>query len=467
MQCAGLCRVADVYISFLMTGDMDMQEPLITVILPSLNVEKYIDECMGSVLCQSFSRLEILCIDAGSTDGTRELLEAYAESDCRIKVVCSDVKSYGAQVNMGIAMAKGKYVAVVETDDFIDKYMFEKLYSVAEENALDFAKADFKGFRTLSNGQRIYDEGKVWRNDDLYGKVISVEDFPELYLRDVNIWKGIYSTEFLQRNNIKLNETGGAAFQDIGFEHLFLRFAKKGMYIKDMLYYYRRDNDNSSSNKPYGIRFAYQEYKRLLELPLAGGDKKYFEQYLYVRMIAVFVGEYEKLLDYDTSLILEFRQVINWFKTILKTKIDKQEVVKTDTDEITWKKLNMLINDEETFCEKWKHEYKERKCTEKKWIDNIGEYAIVIFGCGHFGKECLLFCDKNKLNIIALSDNKSALWGTEYCRYEVCRPEDLLDKYIEAKIVISTKKYEESIKNQLMKMGICEERIVPYPDCLA
>lgn len=172
-----------------------MQEPLITVILPSLNVEKYIRECLDSVIHQSFEKLEILCIDAGSVDGTREILETYAEFDSRVKVVYSDVKSYGAQINVGIAMAKGKYVGVVETDDFIENHMFEKLYSIAEENNLDFVKADFRGFRTLRNGKYIYDEGRIWKNDDLYGKVVSVELFPELYLRDVSIWKGIYKTE--------------------------------------------------------------------------------------------------------------------------------------------------------------------------------------------------------------------------------------------------------------------------------
>ncbi len=86
--------------------------PKVTVIMPSLNVVNYIEECLQSVINQTMEALEILCIDAGSTDGTLEILEKYAESDSRIKLLHSEKRSYGYQVNMGIKLAKGKYVAI-------------------------------------------------------------------------------------------------------------------------------------------------------------------------------------------------------------------------------------------------------------------------------------------------------------------------------------------------------------------
>lgn len=74
--------------------------------MPSLNVASYIQECILSVINQSLSNIEILCIDAGSTDGTLEILREYQKSDSRVNVFVSDVKSYGAQVNLGIKIAK-------------------------------------------------------------------------------------------------------------------------------------------------------------------------------------------------------------------------------------------------------------------------------------------------------------------------------------------------------------------------
>ena len=107
--------------------------PLVTVIMPSYNVVKYIKTCMESVLAQTLTGLEILLIDAGSTDGTLDILQEYADRDGRIRLIHSEKKSYGYQVNMGIRMAQGEYIGIVETDDFIEPDMYETLYGAAQK----------------------------------------------------------------------------------------------------------------------------------------------------------------------------------------------------------------------------------------------------------------------------------------------------------------------------------------------
>ena len=84
--------------------------PKATLILPSLNVGGYIEECLESVRCQSLEDIEILCIDAGSTDGTYEILREHAARDSRIRLIRSQVRSYGYQVNLGLSIARGEYV---------------------------------------------------------------------------------------------------------------------------------------------------------------------------------------------------------------------------------------------------------------------------------------------------------------------------------------------------------------------
>ena len=105
-----------------------MDKPLISVIMPSYNVARYIRVCMESVLAQSLQDMEILAIDAGSEDGTLDILREYADKDERICLVHSEKKSYGYQVNLGIQMARGKYIGIVETDDFIEPDMYRILY---------------------------------------------------------------------------------------------------------------------------------------------------------------------------------------------------------------------------------------------------------------------------------------------------------------------------------------------------
>lgn len=100
--------------------------------MPSYNVGIYIGECIESVVSQTLKDIEIICVDAGSTDGTLEILEEYAAKDERIRLLHSDMKSYGHQMNMGLASACGEYIGIVETDDFIAPDMYEELYRLTD-----------------------------------------------------------------------------------------------------------------------------------------------------------------------------------------------------------------------------------------------------------------------------------------------------------------------------------------------
>ena len=128
----------------------------VSVLMPSLNVVRYIRECMESVISQTMEEMEILCIDAGSTDGTLEILEEYVRKDRRVRLIKADKKSYGYQMNLGLKEALGEYIGVVETDDFILPNMYEKLYTFAKKNNADYVKSDFDIFTTLEDGQRIF-----------------------------------------------------------------------------------------------------------------------------------------------------------------------------------------------------------------------------------------------------------------------------------------------------------------------
>ena len=115
----------------------------LTIILPSYNVGEYIDECLKSVCYDTKYSIEILCIDAGSSDGTVDCIKGFLNRDSRFRLIHSDVKSYGYQVNLGISRAKGKYVQIVETDDFVVSKTIDKLVDLAEEYNLDYIKGDY------------------------------------------------------------------------------------------------------------------------------------------------------------------------------------------------------------------------------------------------------------------------------------------------------------------------------------
>ena len=182
----------------------------VSVIVPSLNVVPYIRECMDSVVNQSMRELEILCVDAGSTDGTREILDEYARKDTRITVLDSGIKSYGRQINIGLDCASGDYIAILETDDWIDQDMYKCLYEYVLQDKVDYVAADFDSFFVLQSGnyyfvrQRLFDNAR----QDWYGKILNSDEIATLRASDYVLWKGIYRS-FLYNSNIGNSKKGG------------------------------------------------------------------------------------------------------------------------------------------------------------------------------------------------------------------------------------------------------------------
>jgi len=144
--------------------------PKVSIIIPALNSIKYLRECMDSIVNQTLRDIEIIPVDAGSTDGTWEMFLEYAAKDPRVKPMHSDKKSMGYQYNIGMDAATGDYIGFVETDDYAELDMFETLYNAAEESGVDWVKSDFDFFVNV-NEDRLCWRARIVPND-LYGGVI-------------------------------------------------------------------------------------------------------------------------------------------------------------------------------------------------------------------------------------------------------------------------------------------------------
>ena len=99
--------------------------PKVSIVVPVYNVEKYLDECIESIINQSLNDIEIICVNDGSTDSSLEILNNYAQKDKRIIVINKSNSGYGNTMNIGINAAKGEYIGIIESDDFADTKMFE------------------------------------------------------------------------------------------------------------------------------------------------------------------------------------------------------------------------------------------------------------------------------------------------------------------------------------------------------
>lgn len=242
--------------------------PKVSVILPSLNVVSYICQCVESVVGQSLRDIEIICVDAGSTDGTLEVLREFEARDKRIKVLIADRKSYGLQMNMGLDAATGEYVGIVETDDWVPANMYSELYKLAKKNDLDFVKADFYRFTVNEDGTLNKDYNKLSSDDSYYGRVLTPGEEPETFKFIMNTWSGIYRTDFLRRWNIRHNETPGASYQDNGFWFQTFMRAERAYFLHRPFYMNRRDNPNSSvfsKTKVYAMRDEYDFIRSIID----------------------------------------------------------------------------------------------------------------------------------------------------------------------------------------------------------
>jgi len=219
--------------------------PAISIIMPSLNVGAYIRECMESVVSQTLQNIEIICVDAGSTDGTLEVVGEYARKDQRITLIHSSKRSYGYQMNLGLDAARGEYIGIVETDDWVEPHMFETLWKAAVEHGADMVKSDYYWFWTTPEKR---DEPYLNLAKCPYETVFMPSETRELMASTPAIWAGIYKKEMLLKNGIRFHETPGAAFQDASFHFMLCTAAQSCYLLKDRLLHYRQDNEASSTN---------------------------------------------------------------------------------------------------------------------------------------------------------------------------------------------------------------------------
>lgn len=114
----------------------------VSVLVPVYNVKPYLRQCLDSLKAQTLGSIEFVCIDDGSTDGSGEILDAYAAGDARFRVIHKANSGYGASMNVGLRAAQGKYIGIVESDDFADAGMFEALHEAAEAQQSDIVKSN-------------------------------------------------------------------------------------------------------------------------------------------------------------------------------------------------------------------------------------------------------------------------------------------------------------------------------------
>ena len=240
------------------------KQPKVSILVPCYNVEKYLPECLDSIVNQTLKDLEIIVINDGSTDTTLDIIKQYAKKDKRIKIIDKANEGYGKSMNRGLDAATGEYIGIVESDDWVDADMFEKLVKIADENKVDVVKSNFYEYTTTNGKKNIKSEIlPVWD----CGHVIKPRQDIGVFWTRPAIWAAIYKREFLNKNNIRFLESPGASYQDTGFNFKVWVMADNAFLIPDSFLHYRCDNENSSvksSGKIFCVADEWDEVDRFL-----------------------------------------------------------------------------------------------------------------------------------------------------------------------------------------------------------
>ncbi|MEE8717577.1 MAG: glycosyltransferase [Coriobacteriales bacterium] len=240
--------------------------PLVSVIVPVYNSERFVKACIRSLLAQTLEDIEVIAINDGSTDRSAEMLHAFADADPRVRVIDKENGGYGVAINRGIDEARGTYVGILESDDFADPGMLETLVDRAEAYELDVVRANFMDYWS---SRLRKDEPSFLIGEQECDRVINPLDRDSRHVFYVQpaLWSAIYRASFLRSNGLRLLETPGAAYQDTAFNFKVWACARRVMFVHTPFVHYRQDNESSSINNPgkvYDVMREYHEIDRWL-----------------------------------------------------------------------------------------------------------------------------------------------------------------------------------------------------------
>lgn len=434
----------------------DYETIKVSVIIYVKNTVNYVEQCITSVRNQTLPEIEILIIDGGSTDGTKEIIEKVKGQDVRIRTFDGPA-SVGAQFNIGLREARGQYIGICEADDYIPSDMYERQYRIAKENNLDVLRAGYYQVCNV-NGTEYKFEHKACGNQEWTDKVIENDGCFFLGEAVNGFWSGLYSRQFLINHDIRMNETRGAAHQDISFSFLTQMYAERVWFMKEAFYCYRIDNPEASAYSPRAIDLHIGEYealKRQLEL------RKNWEKYKTV---------------YFSWELLSYR----WLLRRISGEARKNEIerVYRYLQEQAEENCCCLIGVMDAVRELAETLLKEKGDFSQKilgGIENIEEFfvyiassfreddRILLFGTGQIGKILMQFFGVHQKKVVLL-DNNSKLQDTGFMGQRVYEPGEAVRNFINEKIVIASAIYGQEMKRQLFDLGVQKERILICDD---
>lgn len=267
-------------------------QPKVSVIVPVYNVERYLEQCLDSLIDQTLKDIEIICINDASTDGSLSILKRYAKKDDRIVLInLKENKRQGGARNAGIKIAKGEYLGFVDSDDWVSPNMYENLWNASQNGTIDLVCSDYNTYKEK--------EKEIIITENIPGSVFSLaikDQYRHFILHGGRIWTNIFKRELILDNNLLFPEK--LIYEDNAIMPALYCSAKTTAKVNRALYYYRLNNTSTTGSKD-NIRFfdrletsvtylehmkrlgLYDQYKEEIEY-------HFYELYYYTSLLGCF-----------------------------------------------------------------------------------------------------------------------------------------------------------------------------------
>ena len=266
---------------------MKINQPLLTVIVPCYNVEKYLDKCISSIVGQTYTNLEILLIDDGSPDNSGMICDTWQERDQRIRVIHKQNEGVACARNTGLENATADYITFVDSDDWIDENMYLNMMTALLSTHSDIAQCgvcDAYEDGRIQHRSSGYIDGSFEIIDRIKGVSLIIED---------KEWKSYMGNRIFKKHLFDHLEfpKGRMQCEDVTIAHILFHRASQTVFLRDEYYFYLR-RDGSITNS----------YKMIASKTKNGNDsyKAFYDRYCFV----------EQHPDYHRYLTLVKNQVI-------------------------------------------------------------------------------------------------------------------------------------------------------------
>ena len=241
-----------------------MNNEKITVVVPIYNAEQFLEKCLKSIVEQTYQNLEIILVNDGSTDKSKEICERFNESDERIILINKENGGVSSARNRGIEESTGKYIIFIDADDYIEKEMFETLAEDLFKNKVDISMC---GFKTVDINGNILGESSPMENRYFDVKTFRRNLFDDRYYGDL-VWNKLFKLEIIKEHNIRFREDIHIN-ENVLFMLDFSKYAFRYSYGNEILYNFLY-NLNGQMHAKFNLKkvSVLSSYIRLLEYDL-------------------------------------------------------------------------------------------------------------------------------------------------------------------------------------------------------